>query len=70
MWTGTEVIPPTITVEQAKQWGTRMFGRKQHPEPEAGSSQGPLPTGPIGAPIARSMDAPDLSGLGPSGNRR
>jgi hypothetical protein len=21
MWTGTEVIPPTITVEQAKQWG-------------------------------------------------
>jgi HAE1 family hydrophobic/amphiphilic exporter-1 len=59
-----------IYMEQAKQWGTRMFGRKQHPEPEAGSSQGPLPTGPIGAPIARSMDAPDLSGLGPSGNRR
>jgi HAE1 family hydrophobic/amphiphilic exporter-1 len=59
-----------IYMEQAKAWGTRMFGRKQHPEPEAGSSQGPLPTGPIGAPIVRSVDAPDLSGLGPSGNRR
>jgi hydrophobic/amphiphilic exporter-1 (mainly G- bacteria), HAE1 family len=59
-----------IYMEDAKQWGRRMFGRKRHLEPEAGtSSQGPLP-GPIGAPIARSMDAPDLSRLGPSGDRR
>jgi HAE1 family hydrophobic/amphiphilic exporter-1 len=57
-----------IYMEDAKQWGTRMFGRKRHGEPEAdSSSQGPIPTGPVGAPIARSADAPDLSGLGLSG---
>jgi HAE1 family hydrophobic/amphiphilic exporter-1 len=58
-----------IYMEDLKQWGTRVFGKKHHPEAAPGSSQGPLP-GPVGAPIARSMDAPDLSGLGPSGDRR
>jgi len=59
-----------IYMEDAKQWATRMFGRKSHGEPEAdSSSQGPIPTGPIGAPIARSADAPDLSGMGPSRRR-
>jgi len=56
-----------IYMEDAKQWATRMFGRKSHGEPEAdSSSQGPVPTGPIGAPIARSADAPDLSRMGTS----
>ena len=59
-----------IYMEQAKELGTRIFGRKGHREPEAdSSSQGPLP-GHIGAPIARSIDAPDLSGLGRSNDRR
>jgi HAE1 family hydrophobic/amphiphilic exporter-1 len=57
-----------IYMEDAKLWGTRLFGRKRQGEPEAdSSSQGPIPSGPIGAPITRSADAPDLSGLGPSG---
>jgi hypothetical protein len=56
-----------IYMEDVKLWGTRMFGRKRQGEPEAdSSSHGPIPTGPIGAPIARSADAPDLSGMGPS----
>jgi hydrophobic/amphiphilic exporter-1 (mainly G- bacteria), HAE1 family len=59
-----------IYMESAKGWMTRTFGRKRHLEPEVGtSSQGPLP-GPIGAPIARSMDAPDLSGRDHSGDPR
>jgi len=59
-----------IYMEQAKELGTRIFGRKRRHEPEADlSSQGPLP-GPIDAPIARSIDAPDLSGLGRSNDRR
>ncbi len=59
-----------IYMEDAKGWATRTFGRKRHPEPEPGSSsQGPLP-GPIGAPIARAMDAPNLTGLGRSEDRR
>jgi Cu/Ag efflux pump CusA len=56
-----------IYMEDAKMWGTRMFGRKRQGEPETGSSsQGPVPSSPFGAPIARSADAPDLSGLEPS----
>jgi len=55
-----------IYMEDAKLWGTRMFGRKGHGESEPdSSSQGTLPgpSSPIGAPITRSADAPDLSGL-------
>jgi HAE1 family hydrophobic/amphiphilic exporter-1 len=60
-----------IYMEDAKQWGTRMFGRKKHSEPIAdSSSQGPFPTGPVGAPIARSIDAPDLSRFDAAGDRR
>jgi hypothetical protein len=52
-----------IYMEDAKRWGARIFSHKHGPEPTAGSSsQGPFPTGPVGAPIARLMDAPDLSG--------
>jgi len=58
-----------IYMEQAKELATRIFGRKRHHEPEADSSRGPLP-GSIGAPIARSIDAPDLSGLSRSSDRR
>jgi HAE1 family hydrophobic/amphiphilic exporter-1 len=60
-----------IYMEDAKQWGARVFGRKRQAgtEPGPSSTQGPLP-GPIGAPIARSMDAPDLSGHRPSDDRR
>jgi HAE1 family hydrophobic/amphiphilic exporter-1 len=59
-----------IYMEEAKQWARRLFGRRHGVEPEMGpSSQGPVSGsgGPIGAPIARSADAPDLSGLGPAG---
>jgi len=53
-----------IYMEDAKLWASQVFGRKRRGEPEAdSSSQGPLPTGPIGAPIARSADAPNLSDL-------
>jgi HAE1 family hydrophobic/amphiphilic exporter-1 len=57
-----------IYMEDAKLWGTRHFGRKGHGESETdSSSQGQVPTSPLGAPITHSSDAPDLSGLGPSG---
>jgi hydrophobic/amphiphilic exporter-1 (mainly G- bacteria), HAE1 family len=53
-----------IYMEDVKLWGTRVFGRKRHGPPEAdSSSQPPIPTGPIGVPITRSADAPDLSSL-------
>jgi HAE1 family hydrophobic/amphiphilic exporter-1 len=56
-----------IYMEQAKEWGVRVFGRKHSVEPETGpSSGGPLPSGPIGAPITRRADAPNLSDLGSS----
>jgi len=45
-----------IYMEDAKLWGTRMFGRKGHGESEPdSSSQGTLPgpSSPIGAPITR-----------------
>jgi len=58
-----------IYMEQAKEWASRTFGKKHHPEAEPDSSQGPFP-GRVGAPIARSIDAPDLSRLGRSGDRR
>ncbi|HXC31344.1 MAG TPA: efflux RND transporter permease subunit [Verrucomicrobiae bacterium] len=53
-----------IYMEDLKLWGGRLFSRGRHAEPETGpSSPGPLPSsGPIGTPIARSQDAPDLSG--------
>jgi HAE1 family hydrophobic/amphiphilic exporter-1 len=53
-----------IYMEEVKVWGTRLFGRKGPGEPDVDpSSHGPLSTGPIGAPLARSADAPDLSGI-------
>ena len=56
-----------IYMEQVKEWGTRVFGRKHGVESETGpSSHGPVPSGPIGAPIARTADAPNLSDLGSS----
>ena len=59
-----------IYMEDAKLWGTRLFGRKGHGESETGSSShGSIPAGPIGSPIACTSDAPDLSGLGPSGGQ-
>ena len=59
-----------IYMEDVKVWGTRLFGRKRSGEPDAdSSSQGPVSAGPIGAPIARSADAPDLSRLRPPGRR-
>jgi HAE1 family hydrophobic/amphiphilic exporter-1 len=59
-----------IYMEQAQQWGARVFGRKHGVESETGPSpHGPVPSGPIGAPIARSADAPDLTGLGFSDRR-
>jgi HAE1 family hydrophobic/amphiphilic exporter-1 len=53
-----------IYMEDLKLWGGRLFSRKHRAEPETGpSSPGPLPSsGAIGTPIARSQDAPDLSG--------
>ena len=59
-----------IYMEDLKLWGTRVFGRKRHGPPEPDSpSQGPIPVGPIGAPMTRLADAPDLSNLGPSDRR-
>ena len=55
-----------IYMEDAKLWGTRLFGRKRRGESE--TSQGQIPTSPMGAPITRSADAPHLSDLGPSGS--
>jgi hydrophobic/amphiphilic exporter-1 (mainly G- bacteria), HAE1 family len=50
-----------IYMEDAKQWGARVFGRKRDVESEAGpTSPGQFPSGPIGTPIARSEDAPKL----------
>ena len=51
-----------IYMEDAKHWYERVFGRKPDAQPETGpSSPGPISSGPIGAPIARVQDAPDLS---------
>jgi HAE1 family hydrophobic/amphiphilic exporter-1 len=59
-----------IYMEDVKLWGARLFGHKGPGQPDAdSSSHGPISTGPIGAPIARSADAPDLSGLDPSERR-
>jgi HAE1 family hydrophobic/amphiphilic exporter-1 len=50
-----------IYMEDAKRWGAQAFGRKRDVAPESGpSSSGRIPSGPIGTPIARSKDAPDL----------
>jgi len=49
-----------IYMEDAKQWGTGLFGRKHTVEAAPATAQGPIGGGPIDAPIARSMDAPDL----------
>jgi HAE1 family hydrophobic/amphiphilic exporter-1 len=50
-----------IYMEDAKRWGTQVFGRKGGAESETGSSSsGQIPSGPIGTPIARSKDAPEL----------
>jgi multidrug efflux pump len=50
-----------IYMEDVKRWGTQAFGRK-HGDEVGGvsSSPGQLPSGPIGTPMARSKDAPDL----------
>jgi HAE1 family hydrophobic/amphiphilic exporter-1 len=59
-----------IYMEEVKNWGARFFGSKKPGEPDAdSSSHGPISTGPIGAPITRSADAPDLSGRVPSERR-
>jgi HAE1 family hydrophobic/amphiphilic exporter-1 len=55
-----------IYLEDAKQWGTGLFSRKHPAEPAPATSQGPIGGGPIDAPVARSIDAPDLSGTGSS----
>jgi len=50
-----------IYMEQAKQWTSRVFGRKRPDESDlAHSSPGPLAGGPIGAPMGRSS-TPNLS---------
>jgi HAE1 family hydrophobic/amphiphilic exporter-1 len=50
-----------IYMEDAKRWGTRVFGGRHEAESETGSSpSGQMPSGPIGTPIARSKDAPEL----------
>ena len=50
-----------IYMEDAKRWGAQVFGRKGDAESETGSSSsGQIPSGPIGTPIARSKDAPEL----------
>ena len=59
-----------IYMEDGKRRFARMFGRKRHLESETRPSpHGPVPGGPIGAPIARSADAPNLSGVDPSDGR-
>jgi len=59
-----------IYMEEARQWSARVFGHKHGVESEAGpSSRGPVPGGPIGAPIARSADAPNILSPGPSDRR-
>jgi HAE1 family hydrophobic/amphiphilic exporter-1 len=47
-----------LYMEEATQWMGRVFGRKR--AAEADTSQGPVPSGPVGSPIAR-MSTPDLS---------
>ena len=50
-----------IYMEDAKRWGVQVFGSKRDAESETGSSpSGQFPSGPIGTPIARSKDAPEL----------
>jgi HAE1 family hydrophobic/amphiphilic exporter-1 len=50
-----------IYMEDAKRLASRVFGRKPGADAEPGPSpSGALPSGPIGTPIARSKDAPDL----------
>ena len=50
-----------IYMEDAKRWGTQVFGRKRGADSETGSSSpGPVSSGPIGTPIVRSKNAPDL----------
>ncbi len=44
-----------IYMEDVKVWGTRLFGRKGHNQPESDASpQGPISQRPIGDPIAPS----------------
>jgi HAE1 family hydrophobic/amphiphilic exporter-1 len=50
-----------IYMEDVKRWGAQAFGRK--PDAEIGSvshSPGQISDGPIGTPMTRSKDAPDL----------
>jgi hypothetical protein len=47
-----------LYMEEATQWMGHVFGRKR--AAEADTSQGPVPSGPVGSPIAR-MSTPDLS---------
>jgi len=56
-----------LYMEEATQWMGRLFGRKR--AAEADSSPGPVPSGPVGSPIAR-MSTPDLSERGPSNPSR
>jgi HAE1 family hydrophobic/amphiphilic exporter-1 len=50
-----------IYMEDAKLWAARLSGRNRHAGSEAdSSSERPISTGPIGAPIARSKNAPDF----------
>src|SRR5712692_3257350 len=52
-----------LYMEEATQWMARVFGRKH--AAEADSSHGPVPSGPVGSPIAR-ISTPDLRESGPS----
>jgi HAE1 family hydrophobic/amphiphilic exporter-1 len=50
-----------IYMEDAKQWGARVFTHQRGAESEAHlSSSDRFPTGPVGTPIAGSKDVPDL----------
>jgi len=50
-----------IYMEDAKRWGAHAFGRNRDTRIAATpTSPGQLPSGPIGTPMARSKDAPDL----------
>jgi len=52
-----------IYLEQAKQWSTRVFGKKRLEAPEAvPTTQGKIGSGAIGAPMAR-VSGPRLSDL-------
>jgi HAE1 family hydrophobic/amphiphilic exporter-1 len=58
-----------IYLEQAKQWSTRVFGKKRHEIPEGiPTPEGPVRGGTIGAPMAR-VAGPKLSDLAQK-NRR